>query len=182
MTSAYIKPGTTQHEAALVFAAELRAVRVKRKVGSRTLAEAASVSRTQILHYEQGRNIPQVDTAVRLADALDAPKLIEIAKAARTRACRRCNLPVQVGAGRPPDYCSQVCRKSVKPERRAVGKRAMRLLTDERRTMRTAIAAMCGSCPDGSDGYCRVKACPLRIVSPLEFRIDRKAAKKAVPK
>jgi len=178
----HIVEGTLHHEAALVFAAELRAVRLKRGVGTRVVADAAGVSRTQVMHYEQGRNVPQVDTAVRLADALDAPKLIEIAKAARVRACRRCNQPVAVGAGRPPDYCSQVCRKAAKPERRAVGKRAMRLMTDERRVMRAAIAAMCAACPDGTDGYCRVKECPLRAVSPLQYRLDRKVAKKAVPR
>ena len=180
--SHYIQPGTTHHEAAVKFAAELRAVRMRRGVGTRTVAEAVGVSRTQLMHYEQGRNIPQVTTAVRLADALDYPKFVEMAKAARQRSCRRCRATITVGAGRPPTYCSMVCRKASVPEKRAVGQRPMRLLLDERRTMRKAIAAMCNACPDGSDGYCRLAECPLRPVSPLEYRIDRKAVKKAVPR
>lgn len=168
-----IEPGTPHHELAVRLGSLLKQTRAKRKVGTRILADAAGVSRTQILHYEQGRNIPRVETAQRLAHAFDEKRILDYAMAARTRLCKRCRVPLMVNIGRPPEFCGTACRKAYTPGAREVEKRRYRQLSDERRTMRLAIDAMCKACPDGEDGFCRVGECPLRHVSPLPFYIDR---------
>ena len=172
-----IEPGTPHHELALKLGSLLKQTRAKRKVGSRVLAEAAGVSRTQVMHYEQGRNIPRVETAHRLAQALDEKRIVEYAMAARTRLCKRCRLPLTVNGGRPPEYCGPACRKAAQPGTREVEKRRYEQLSQERRTMRLAIDAMCRQCPDGEDGFCRLADCPLRHVSPLPFYIDKTVVK-----
>lgn len=155
----------------------IKQTRYARKVGTRIVAEATGVSRTQLMHYEQGRNIPRVETAQRLADALGERRIIEYAIAARMRLCKRCRVPVTINGGRPPEYCGQACRKAAQPGAREVEKRRYRQVSEERRTMRLAIDAMCRQCPDGEDGYCRLGSCPLRHVSPLPFHVDRMAVR-----
>lgn len=141
------------------------------------VAEATGVSRTQYLHYEQGRNIPRVETAHKLAQALGERLIVDYAIAARSRLCKRCRSVINVNGGRPPEYCSPTCRKASAPGEREIEKRRYREVSQERRTLRLAIAAMCGQCPDGEDGFCRLSDCPLRHVSPLPFYIDKTVVK-----
>lgn len=167
-----ITQASPRYAVARQFAEALKQARTKRKASTRGLAAAAGLSRTQICHYEQARNIPALTVAARLATALSEPKLLEMAQAARTKPCRHCAGAIIVDRGRPADYCSMACRQADKPGTRAVGDRRLRVYRDEVLTLRAAVAEMCRACPDGEDGFCRFSECPLRSVSPLPYRVD----------
>ena len=52
-------------------AERLRALRLRKGLSQRTLAEMAEISGIQYGRYEQGRNVPSADTLRRLADILE---------------------------------------------------------------------------------------------------------------
>ena len=52
-------------------AERLRALRLRKGLSQRTLAEMAEISGIQYGRYEQGRNVPNADTLRRLADILE---------------------------------------------------------------------------------------------------------------
>jgi transcriptional regulator with XRE-family HTH domain len=174
-----IEATSPRYAVALQFAEELKQARLRRKVGTRNLATAAGVSRTQICHYEQARNIPSVMVASRLATSLNEPRLLAFAQAARTKPCRHCGASIAINTGRPPEFCSDGCRRADRPGTRAVADRRLRIYRDEVLTMRAAIGKMCGECPEGEDGFCRMAECPLRSVSPLPYRKDTYAVRDA---
>ena len=176
----YITPGTSHYERARLYGQALRESRIRRGISTRKISEAAQVTRTQVMHYEQGRNIPSIVVAARIATALDDPKLLRMAQEARQRECQHCRAVILCNMGRPASYCSEACRQlAVKPQRAPVA-RDIRILSSEVRTYRRRIAEMCAQCPDGEDGFCRLSECPLRSVSPLPFQRDRRVAKSAV--
>lgn len=179
--SVALQPGSSRLELAAVFGAELHAARVERQIGSRVLSEAAKVSRTQLLHYEQGRNLPSLPVAIRLAEALKLPRLVDLARQGRTSVCRRCRREMLSEGGRPRVYCSTACesayRKATDVARPIeAAKRRSETLSRELRLTRACIEAMCRDCPDGEHGVCRLSDCPLRPVSPLPLIQERHAA------
>ena len=179
--SRYITPGTSHYERARLFGEALRQARLRANLGTRKVSEAAQVTRTQVMHYEQGRNIPSVIVAARIAAALDDRSLLQMAQEARQRECLRCKATILANTGRPATYCSEACRQLMNKAQRKPVERDVRVLSAEVRTYRRRIAEMCGQCPDGEDGFCRLAACPLRSVSPLPFALDRTPVKVAVP-
>jgi len=181
MMPTYITPGTSHHERARLFGEALRQARIRAGLGTRKVADAAQVTRTQVMHYEQGRNIPSVIVAARIAAALDSRVLLQMAQEARQRECVRCKAVILANAGRPATVCSEACRQLMTKAVRKPVERDVRLLSAEVRTYRRRIAEMCGQCPDGEDGFCRLAECPLRSVSPLPFALDKTPVKVAVP-
>ena len=162
-----ILPQSGQAERASIYAAALQKARKTRGTSSRAISQAAGVSRTLVLAYLRGDNIPSVPVAERIAEALKTPELLRLAQEARIRSCKRCRREIAVLTGRPPDYCSTACRQLGVKTTRAPESRKLRILTDELRSYRNRIAEMCAACPDGSLGYCAGVDCPLRPVSPL---------------
>lgn len=81
-----------------------------RRMGTRPTAEASGVTRTAIMNWRRGGNLPRTETAQRLADALSWPKLLVIVQEARTSPCERCSRPFVNEGGGPKRYCTDSCR------------------------------------------------------------------------
>lgn len=174
-----INPQSGHIERARIFASAMQAARRRNRVGTRVISESAGVSRTLVLAYLRGDNIPSIAVAERLADALAAPELLQLARQSRIRACKRCRKEIAVSVGRPPVFCSNACRSLSAPAKREADPRKIRILTDEVRSYRNRIADMCAACPDGEGGVCKGYECPLRPVSPLRLEaIDSTAARR----
>jgi transcriptional regulator with XRE-family HTH domain len=92
------------------FGAELDRAMKSRGVGARPVVAATGVTRTSIRGWRRGDNIPRTETAQRLADALAWPKLVAIAREARTAACERCGRSFVNEGGGPKRYCNEGCR------------------------------------------------------------------------
>lgn len=94
------------------FAAELR--RAIRAAGGSTkrVSEATHVPRSNLGYYLGARNLPTIEVARRLAETLDAPRLLELVLAARTVRCARSGCPrsFTYEGGKPKLYCSEDCR------------------------------------------------------------------------
>jgi transcriptional regulator with XRE-family HTH domain len=124
-----------RHAAAVAFGALLDRRMREREVGQHNLRDAAGVSRSAIVEYRHGRNLPSLEVALRLAEALDEPRLAEIVRQGRTLACRRCGRPFLNEAAFPKRYCSPGCRllgaPSLDGERRSHGEEAVGLLRGE---------------------------------------------------
>lgn len=153
------------------FADELtRAMRV-RKVGRDTLGAALGMKdgASMIAHWRSGEGLPRVETAARLAGALDAPLLLEIARAGRAGTCGGpgCAKTFINEGGSPKRYCSTRCRSAAAKLREWGGSKAQRADNAERRLAehQSAVASCCAVCEPG--GLCHQPRCALRPVSPL---------------
>jgi transcriptional regulator with XRE-family HTH domain len=58
--------------------ATLRTLRRARGLSQQALAERAGVTQHHLCHIESGRNLPRLDTIVRIADALDCDATLTI--------------------------------------------------------------------------------------------------------
>lgn len=93
------------------FGAELTRAMHERGVGNRRLRAAARIGSTSnVSEWRNGRNMPGIDAAQRLADALRWPRLIAIVMEARTRPCAHCGASIVADAGHPRRYCGAPCR------------------------------------------------------------------------
>lgn len=183
-----IPPGTPKAVKAAAFGHELsKALRV-RDIPLNEAARAVGIGRTALDHYRVGSVLPKTATARALAEALDWPKLGEMAEAARTFACARpgCGRTFRHEGGGPRRFCTVACRQQDEAQRTASTRlrqagqtddgrkraaaiaqlRSAARIADERAVVaETAIAAMCRSCEPL--GLCRTPECELRSVSPL---------------
>lgn len=104
------------------------------EVGQGVVKDAAKVSRASVVEFRNGRNLPTLEVALRIAEAVNEPRLAEIVRAARTTACKRCDRPVLNEAGFPKRYCSAACRALGAPEvdhRREKAREAVQILRSE---------------------------------------------------
>jgi ferredoxin len=93
------------------FGAELARAMAERGISNKVLRQAARIGSTSnVSEWRNGHNLPGIDAAQRMADALRWPRLVEIVRDARTRACAGCGRPILADAGRPRRYCSPGCR------------------------------------------------------------------------
>lgn len=93
------------------FGAELSRAMAERGVSNKVLRQAAAIGSTSnVSEWRNGHNLPGIDAAQRMADALAWPRLVEIVRAARTRPCAGCGRAIIADAGRPRRYCSPGCR------------------------------------------------------------------------
>lgn len=106
-----LSPTSPRRIAAAAFGAELRRAMAARKVSAKRLAPAVGTGTSAIALYRAGENLPRTDTAARLAEALDWPKLVDIARAGRSSACARCGRTFVNDGGGPKIYCSLECRE-----------------------------------------------------------------------
>jgi hypothetical protein len=141
-------------------------------------------SARQFDSWLHGGSLPRLDLAVRLADALNWPALIELVREGRTGTCERigCDRTFITETGRSRRYCSPVCQRlahdygvgSAHARRKKLGGEQAELhlqaaegraALEELGELRDAVAAMCNDCEP--EGLCRTPTCSLRVVSPL---------------
>lgn len=173
-----LSAGSTRKPYAQEFGRELKhAIRV-RYVSIMAVSESVGLAYSVVRHYMAGYNLPKVTTAVKLADALGWPSLVEIAKRGRTKKCGTCGDDFLDGEGTTRLFCSTLCMEIDQKKHRGVSGRVRGAMAErttlaalrEIGTFKTAIAAMCDSCEP--EGTCRQIDCPLRCVSPLPFMTE----------
>jgi hypothetical protein len=156
-----------KRDRAILFGRELDKAMKRRGVGARPIIDVGGPSRSAIRSYRSGRNLPRVDTARRLADALEWPRLAELALELRTKTCpmdRRTFMDESGSDNRI--YCSPECQRLA--EKKRIGyDRGPTVAKLERhlRIHQDAVAAFCHDCEP--NGVCVTVDCALRPVSPL---------------
>lgn len=158
---------STKHDRAIRFGRELERAMRTRGVGSRVLAEPLGASRTSVMYWRTGRILPRIETARRLAAALDWPKLASLAIDLRRKRCLVDDVEFVDDSGSDNrTYCSASCQRvnekvRIGTDRRTRAARAERGLLIHQR----AVAAFCAGCEPS--GRCVTPECELRPVSPL---------------
>ena len=137
------------------------------------------------------RNLPRLDTAIRLAECLSNDLLAEIVREARTENCQRCGTPFLNEGGAPKKYCTEECLRIAAKIRQAlasktplrsqlnVAKQDLAATVDELTSHKASVLAMCRTCEPF--GYCRTPTCALRLVSPLPLAYGLKEVSLATP-
>lgn len=103
-------PDSPRRVAASRFGAELRRAMLARNVGAKRLSAAIKTGTSAVAVWRKGDNLPRTDTAQRLAEALDWPKLLVIARDGRRGVCERCGSIFVNEGGAPKRFCSEECR------------------------------------------------------------------------
>lgn len=177
--------------AARRFADELRRSMAEHKVGQRRLAKLTGCASSAIAQWRMARNLPRLDTAIRLAECLSNESLTAIVREARTQRCLRCGTPFLNEGGAPKKYCSARCLTIAQKIRNVLGdrtparKKLTAALADLKATqvalteLQISVEEMCRSCEPA--GYCRIAECPLRPVSPLPLAFGLKEVPMATP-
>lgn len=106
-----LQSGSPRRIAAARFGAELRRAMKARQVGSKTLGRQADCAPSAIAMWLAGNNLPRLDSAIRIAESLQWPKLIPLARAGRTDNCQRCGAAFVNQGGRPKRFCTEECRQ-----------------------------------------------------------------------
>ncbi len=170
--------------AARRFADELRRSMAEHKVGQRRLGKLTGCASSAVAQWRMARNLPRLDTAIRLAECLSNDRLTEIVREARTQPCQRCGTPFLNEGGAPKKYCSERCLTIAAKIRGVLGDRtpARKKLTAMRADLKAtqesllelqvSVQEMCRSCEPA--GYCRTPECALRLVSPLPLAFGLK--------
>jgi DNA-binding XRE family transcriptional regulator len=170
--------------AARRFADELRRSMAAHKVGQRRLGMLTGCASSAVAQWRMGRNLPRLDTAIRLAECLSNDRLTEIVREARTQRCQHCGTPFLNEGGAPKKFCSERCLTIAAKIRGALSDRtpARKKLTVARAELKAAqetlgelqvsVLEMCRSCEPA--GYCRTPECPLRLVSPIPLAFGLK--------
>lgn len=105
-----MSPDSPRRLAAARFGAELRKAMTERGIGTKTLAPQCHVAPSGIAGYRLGVNLPTVEVATRLAQALEWPVLADLARNGRQSECRACGRKIVTEGGRPRLYCSSECQ------------------------------------------------------------------------
>jgi hypothetical protein len=164
---------STKRDRAIRFGRELERAMRTRDVGARVVAEAVGSGRNSIRHWRDGRMLPRLDTARRLAEALDWPRLASLADELRRKACPIDGVTFVDDSGSDNRvYCAPDCQRVA--EKRRIGSTIdKRAAVAERRlhAHTAAVAAYCAGCEPS--GRCVTAECPLRPVSPLPLFASR---------
>jgi|SRR5579859_7810731 len=189
--TAELSPNSPRLPAARRFADELRRSMREHGVGQRRLGELTGCASSAVAQWRMARNLPRLDTAIRLADCLSNDKLAEIVREARTQACQRCGTPFLNEGGAPKKFCSERCLtvaakiRNVLGDRTPARKKLTAMRADLKATQETllelqvSVQEMCRSCEPA--GYCRTPECPLRPVSPIPLAFGLKDVPLATP-
>jgi hypothetical protein len=161
------------------------------QVGQRRLGTLTGCASSAVAQWRMGRNLPRLDTAIRLAECLSNDRLADIVREARTQACQRCGTPFLNEGGAPKKYCSERCLTIAAKIRDGLGdktparKKLTAMKADLKATqeslleLQVSVQQMCRSCEPA--GYCRTPECPLRLVSPLPLAYGLKDVPLATP-
>lgn len=106
-----LAPGSPRRVAAARFASELRKAMGARNASVKRLAEATGAAPSAIATWKGGDNLPRTDTAARLAEVLDWPRLVAIVREGRVGSCVRCGRSYTNEGGTPKRFCSSECRE-----------------------------------------------------------------------
>jgi len=164
---------STKRDRAIRFGRELDKAMKARDVGRRPLAQALRSSQTSIMYWRTGRMLPRLETARKLAAALDWPRIESLALELRQKRCQVDEVLFVDDSGSDNRvYCSPECQRVSEKLRMgsSIDKRAAnaeRRLTVHQR----AIAAYCAGCEP--EGRCVTPECALRPVSPLPLFAGR---------
>ncbi len=105
-----LQPDSPRRVAASRFGAELRKAMLARNVGAKRLSAAIETGTSAVAAWRSGDNLPRTDTAQRLAEALQWPRLLAIAREGRQGSCQRCGTTFVNEGGAPKRFCSEECR------------------------------------------------------------------------
>ena len=160
------------------FRTRLRTAMKRAGYDQKTLAIEVGMSRWAVGCWVNGRTMPKGEVAARLAEVLDAPDLVGLTLDARRRVCAWCQGAYQATEKLTvARFCTKECRVAWWHWERSQQAGERRLdnlvqtrtevdrLRHERRTLTSAIDAMCRACE--WDGVCKDAGCALRDVSPL---------------
>ena len=149
-------PGVQHH--AVAVGDLIRSVMADRKMTRRRLAELMGYTPTCVGFWLQGRALPSLEQAERIAEHLGDDRIRQRVRAARIGVCAYvgCQRPFDRVQGRRNKFCGPKCQ--MRANYRASNR------VDPRQV---AIAAFCRECEP--EGICRMLECPLRGFSPLPF-------------
>lgn len=165
-------PTSPRRADALAFGTQLRRAMTRMKIGRRRLEKLAGVGDTSIANYRAGLSLPHLETAHRLADALQDDQLITLIVKARTFTCPIDERTFVYDGEGPRTYCSPSCQRVAEKKRAGRSTRARAYTAENRVTLlQQAVDAMCRSCEP--NGLCRTADCPLRAASPLPLAVSR---------
>lgn len=169
----HIPAGSLKSDRAIRFGRELERAMKARGVGSRTIQDAVGISRNTVRAYRDGRNLPRIDIARKLGEALDWPRLEALGRELRTKTCpvdERTFVDESGSDNRV--YCSPSCQR-VSEKKRLGSTVTKRAAVAERQLEihRRAVAAYCAACEP--TGRCVTPDCELRPASPLQLFEDR---------
>lgn len=175
-----IPAGSLKSDRAIRFGRELEKAMKARDVGSRTIQEACGVSRAAVRSYRDGRNLPRIPMAAKLAAALDWERLAVLARELRTKICpidERSFVDESGSDNRV--YCSPSCQRVSEKKRLGIPVKNRAAVAERRlKTHQLAVADYCAGCEPM--GECVTPECPLRPVSPLPLVQSRLAVEPAV--
>jgi transcriptional regulator with XRE-family HTH domain len=163
-----LSPTSPRRKAAIRFGALLVETLAARGVSKKSLARQLGSSGGLIWQWCAGNNLPRLETALRLSEALGEPRLATIVREARTQHCETCGTAIVNEGGSPIRFCTESC-KAIRNQLRSGTPTRERAIVAERRLSlhRDAVAAFCAGCEP--DGLCRDVDCALRPVSPLRL-------------
>jgi hypothetical protein len=166
---------STKRDRAVRFGRELERAMQTRGVGARPVAEAVDCGRTAVMYWRTGRILPRLESARKLAEALDWPRLVDLAVELRRKRCEVDDVPFVDETGSDNRrFCSMSCQR-VSEKLRTGSTTTHRAANAERKLLvhQRAVAAYCAGCEPA--GRCVTAECALRPVSPLplfESRLD----------
>lgn len=163
-----LSPESPRKRAAIRFGALLDATLKARGVGKKGLARQLGTSGGLIWQWCAGNNLPRLESALRLAEALGEPRLADIVREARTQRCETCGTDIINEGGTPVRFCSDSCRVVRNTMRSGTPSRERAVVAERHLSLhRDSVAAYCRGCEP--EGLCRDAGCALRPVSPLRL-------------
>jgi len=170
-----ISPESPRRIEARRFALTLRRVMHRDGVSGRRLADDAGLGRGRVGMWLMGRNLPTLEVAARLADALEEPELLACVVRSRTVVCVVCGRSVVNRGTGPRRYCGAACAARTNRDRQGKPARERAAMAERSLAVATfAIEAFCRGCEP--EGLCRDTTCSLRPVSPLPVDLRRATA------
>jgi len=115
-----------RRQAARKFGLAMRAAMARQGVSTKTLSTATGCSRSAIACWRQGDNLPRLETALRVSEALGAPGLAAIVRGCREGRCSNCGRVFLNEGGKPRRYCTSDCRDASYHNRSAANGAAAR--------------------------------------------------------
>lgn len=158
---------------AIKFGVEICKALAERGVMRKTVYEALDLDRSTMSNYCKGKHLPKLETATRLAEILDWPKLADIVRLARQRKCQVCSKPFIDNSNRGLDTrtCSHSCRHLLWMRKSRYSQVRRGVVTNHRWEIAIEqIAKFCWDCQP--QGLCEDDECHLRGLSPLPLRKD----------
>lgn len=165
-----LSPDSPRRRAAIRFGTLLTETMAARGVGKKGLARQLGTSGGLLWQWAHGNNLPRLETALRLAEALGEPRLASIVREARTQQCETCGTDILNEGGTPVRFCGETC-KAIRNQLRGGKPARERAVVAERRLAlyQESVATFCRGCEP--DGLCRDAECALRPVSPLRLAL-----------